>query len=82
VPLFLKRQCDRTLGECSCNGDSGGPMVTAVGDEYYAGLLTQGGGEQGGQPAPFARRFLRNSTNFPLNLHVIHCTSPVHGPPG
>jgi hypothetical protein len=34
-----------------------------------AGLLTQG--SQGGRPAPFACRFYRIPTHFPLNSHGI-----------
>ena len=57
-------------------GPSGGGQT---GDEPGAGLLTQGG--QGppwpADPAPFACRFHRILTHFPLNLHGIDWKSPI-----
>jgi len=45
--------CAGETGECSCNGDSGGPMVTPSGEDYFiTGVVSWGAGTCGAANLP------------------------------
>jgi hypothetical protein len=72
VPLFLKRQCDRTLGG---HTDRRGRHPGLPARPVHIRDANSGG--QGGRPAPLASRFHGSPTHFSLHLYGIHLKFPT-----